>query len=325
MEKTFVSTLRYANVVLPLIQAGSFSDGICLIAQLDCERHCYYRQTGCPRRPFVSIPPADRIATFDNDGTLWCEMPLGEMMFTRDRVKEMAAKDAKFKETQPFKAALEGDHAYFHKAGTKALMELVAATHGDMSRDRFLEDARAFFKTAKQPKFGVPYQKVTYLPMIELQKYLRANGFQTWICPGGWMDFMRVVSRDSYGIPEPQIIGSSLKMKFVEKDGKKILWILPQLLAFCDQDDKPVEIALHIGKRPLFSAGNVRSGGDIAHLTYCQGRKGPSFQLMINHDDAKREYAYTEPKGESLKASRDNGWHVVSMRDDWVRIFAFEK
>ena len=139
------------------------------------------------------------------------------------------------------------------------------------------------------------------------------------------MDFMRVISEEVYGIPPQQVIGSSLKMKFVEKERKHLLWIEPQLLAFCDEDDKPVEIALHIGKRPVFAAGNVRSGGDIAHLTYCKGRKGPSFQLLINHDDDKREYAYAEPKGQSLKAAREQGWNVVSMKDDWQTVFAENK
>jgi hypothetical protein len=271
------------------------------------------------------VPPQDRIATFDNDGTLWCEMPVVELAFTLSRLKALEAKDPTLKDKQPFKAALEGDKEYFHKAGVKAIMELVVATHGDMAQDRFDEEARAFFKAAKHPKFGVPFPKTAYQPMVELLRYLRAKGFQTWICSGGWADLMRAMSEEAYGIPPQQVIGSSLKKKLVEKNGKRVIWILTQLLFFNDQDDKPVNIALQIGKKPLFAAGNVRTGGDVAMLGYCQSRKGASFQLLINHDDAQREFAYAEPKGESLKAAAEHGWNVVSIRDDWRQVFAFEE
>jgi phosphoserine phosphatase len=271
------------------------------------------------------VPVADRIATFDNDGTLWYEKPTVEVVFTLARLKAMAAKDPTLRKKQPFKAALEGDHEYFHKAGVKAALDLVVATHGDMSQDQFEEEARTFFKASRHPKFGVPYPQTAYRPMVELLQYLRAHGFQTWICSGGWMDLMRAMTQEAYGIPPQQVIGSSLKKKMVEKDGKYVLWILAQLLTLCDQEDKPVEIALHIGKRPVFAAGNVRSGGDIAMLRYCQGRKGPSFQLMVNHDDSKREFAYREKDDASLKAARKYGWTVVSMKDDWKKVFAFEK
>jgi hypothetical protein len=161
--------------------------------------------------------------------------------------------------------------------------------------------------------------------MVELLDYLRINGFQTWICSGGWADLMRAMSPEAYGIPPQQVIGSSLKKKLVEKDGKRIIWILTQLLFFNDQDDKPVNIALHIGKRPIFAAGNVRTGGDIAMLRYCQSRKGASFQLMVNHDDRDREFAYAEKDGASLKAAQEHGWVVVSMKEDWQRIFSLSK
>jgi hypothetical protein len=268
------------------------------------------------------LPPEERIATFDNDGTLWAEQPIVEMAFTLDRLKAMAARDPAMKKKQPFKAALEGDHDYFHRAGVKALLELVAATHGDMPQEQFEKEASDFFKTARHPKFGVPFPQTAYRPMVELMRYLRANGFQTWICSGGWMDLMRAMTQEAYGIPPQQVIGSSLKKKFVEKDGRYLLWILTQLLTLCDQEEKPVNIALHVGKRPVFAAGNVRSGGDIAMLRYCQGRPGPSFQLVINHDDARREFAYGEKNNATLNAARENRWNVVSMRDDWKTIFA---
>jgi phosphoglycolate phosphatase-like HAD superfamily hydrolase len=271
------------------------------------------------------VPIEDRIATFDNDGTLWCEQPTAEIVFTLTRLKAMAAKDASLKEKQPFKAALEGDHEYLHKAGLKAILELVAATHGDMSQDEFNAEAREFFKTARHPKFKQPYPKMTYQPMVELLQYLRANGFQTWICSGGFMDLMRVFSEDSYGIPPSQVIGSSMKKKSMEKDGKRILFLLNQLLCICDQDDKPVEIGLHIDKRPILAAGNVRSGGDIGMLRYCQGSKYKSLQIMVNHDDDAREYAYAEKDRASLNAAEKYGWNVVSMKNDWMKVFAFDK
>ncbi len=271
------------------------------------------------------IPIADRIATFDNDGTLWCEKPTVEIEFTRERIKAMAAQDPTLKDKQPYKAALDGDQEHFHKAGMKAVLELVTATHGDMPQDQFDKEARDFFKTARHPKFDQLYPKMTYQPMTELLRYLRANGFQTWICSGGFSDLMRTFALDAYGIPPQQVIGSSMKKKSMEKDGKRMLFLLSQLLCVCDQDDKPVEIGLHIGKRPVFAAGNVRTGGDIAMLQYCQGSKYKSLQLIINHDDATREYAYAEANRASLNAAEKYRWNIVSMNDDWQRVFAFEK
>jgi len=271
------------------------------------------------------VPPADRIATFDNDGTMWCEKPTVEVVFSEVRLKALAAKDPTLKEKQPFKAVLERDEEYLHKAGMKALLEVVLLTHGNMPQADFDKEASEFFKTARHPKFGVPYQQLAYQPMVELLQYLRANGFQTWICSGGTMDLMRAFTQETYGIPPQQVIGSSMKKKSMEKDGKRILILLGELLEFCDEDDKPVEIGLHIGKRPIFAAGNVKSGGDIAMLEYCQGNKYKSLQLMVNHDDAVREFAYAEPKRESLNAAEKYKWHVVSMKNDWQKVFAFDK
>jgi len=251
--------------------------------------------------------------------------PWSSWSLQRDRLNELAAKDPTLKEKQPFKAALEGDREYFEKAGMKAVLELVVATHGNMSQAEFETEARQFFKTAKQPKFGVPFAQTAFLPMVELLQYLRANGFQTWICSGGWMDLMRMVTQEAYGIPSQQVIGSSLKEEWVEKDGKYVLWLLPELLTICDHAGKPVNIDLHIGKRPVLAAGNVRTGGDIEMLRYCQSRKGPTLQLMVNHDDAVREFAYGEKNHESLDAAQKNGWTVVSIKNDWKRVFAFER
>lgn len=271
------------------------------------------------------IPPEDRIATFDNDGTLWCEKPTVEVAFTRDRLAALAAKDPTLKERQPFKAALEGDMDFFHINGPKVLMELISATHGNMAQKHFDAEAREFFKTAKHPKFQQPYPKMGYQPMIEVLHLMRAHGFQTWICSGGFMDFMRPITQEAYGIPPQQVIGSSLKKEMVEKDGEYLLWILSQFFTICDHEGKPVDIAMHIGKRPVFSAGNVRTGGDIEMLRYCQASPYKTLQLMVNHDDAEREYAYAEKGRESLNAAEKYRWHVVSMKNDWKRIFGFER
>lgn len=267
------------------------------------------------------VPVADRIATFDNDGTLWAEKPVVQGMFVLARLKQMAAADPSLKQKQPFKAVLEGDVAYFKQAGEKAVMELLTATHANMTQAQFEQEVRQFFQTGVHPTLKLPYTQVTYKPMVELLEYLRANGFQTWICSGGGIDFMRVVSQPLYGIPPQQVIGSSGKQEFIQKDGKFVIWRLPEISRINDQAGKPVGINLHIGKRPVFAAGNERSGGDIAMLTYSQGRPGASFQLLINHDDAQREFAYQEPDNASLNAAQANGWQVVSIKNDWKQVF----
>ena len=158
--------------------------------------------------------------------------------------------------------------------------------------------------------------------MVELLAYLRQNGFQTWICSGGGIDFIRVIAEQMYGIPPQQVIGSSLKKEFIVKEGKSVLWRKAELASFNDKVVKPVNIDLHIGKRPIFAAGNVRSGGDIAMLTYSQGQAPLSLQLLLNHDDAEREFAYSEPDQASLTAAQEKGWQVVSLKKDWQRVFA---
>lgn len=268
---------------------------------------------------FVST--ADRIATFDNDGTLWAEQPVVQGMFVLEKLQAMAAADPSLTQQQPFQAALEGDVEYFKQAGEAAIMELLTATHTNMTQEQFQQEVQRFFATGIHPTLNVPYTKVTYKPMIELLEYLRTNEFQTWICSGGGIDFMRVVSQSLYGIPPEQVIGSSGKEEFIERDGKYVIWRLPEILRINDHAGKPIGIDLHIGKRPVFAAGNERTGGDIAMLTYSQGRSGASFQLLINHDDAQREFAYQEPNNASLNAAEANGWQVVSIKNDWKTVF----
>jgi hypothetical protein len=270
------------------------------------------------------IPPTERIATFDNDGTLWPEQPLIQGMFVLERLKAMGKSDPSLRQKQPFQAALEGDLAYIKQAGEEAIMQLVAAVHANQTQEQFEAEARVFFAKSSHPTFKVPYTQLAYQPMVELLAYLRKNGFQTWICSGGGIDFLRVISEPMYGIPPQQVIGSSLKKEFLEKDGKSVLWREAELASFNDKGVKPLNIDLHIGKRPVFAAGNVRSGGDIAMLTYSQGQVPLSLQLLLNHDDAEREFAYSEPDDASLTAAQEKGWQVVSLKKDWQRVFAFQ-
>lgn len=267
------------------------------------------------------VPVADRIATFDNDGTLWAEQPVVQGMFVLARLKEMAAADPSLNQKQPFRAALAGNVAYFEQAGEEAIMELLTATHANITQEQFEQEVQRFFEIGVYPTLKVPYSQVTYKPMVELLEHLRANQFQTWICSGGGIDFVRVISQQFYGIPPQQVIGSSIKTEFIKKGGKSVVWRLPELGRNNDKAGKPVGIDLHIGKRPVFAAGNERSGGDIAMLTYSQGRPGASFQLLINHDDAQREFAYQEPDNASLNAAKTNRWQVVSIKNDWKQVF----
>jgi hypothetical protein len=268
------------------------------------------------------VAPAKRIATFDNDGTLWCEQPVVQGAFALYRLKKMVAEDPSLKDRQPFKAALENDREYLKAEGMPAILELFAATHSGMNDEDFAAGVAEFMATAKHPKLGKRFGELAYKPMIELLEYLRSNGFKTYICSGGGIDFMRAVSESLYGIPPEQVIGSSGKKVFAENDGKWTMTRTGELSFFNDVNDKAVGIDLHIGRRPLFAMGNVRSHGDIGMCAYSQGRKGPSLQLLINHDDADREFAYVEDDGGSLKAAKANSWIIVSVKNDWKTVFS---
>ncbi|MBU8896409.1 haloacid dehalogenase-like hydrolase [Corallococcus sp. M34] len=267
------------------------------------------------------VPVADRIAVFDNDGTLWQEKPLVQGAFLVARVRELVAKDPSLRHQQPYKAVLEGDAATLMEASEAELMELLAATHSNLTQAQFVDEVRDFLRTARHPKLGVPYTQLGYQPMRELLTFLRAHGFQTWISTGGGIDFVRVFAEQLYGIPPQQVIGSSVVEKFERRDGQEVLWREPRVDHVNDKEGKPVGNDLHIGKRPIFVAGNVRNGGDIAMLRSTQQGPGPAFQLLINHDDAAREFAYAEKDGASLRAAREGGWTVVSMRSDWKTVF----
>lgn len=265
------------------------------------------------------IPVADRIATFDNDGTLWAEKPLVQELFAFYRVKKMVEANPALGKKQPFKAVVEKDKEYFHKGGEKALMELVIATHTGMTEADFEKDAKEFAATATYPGRNVPLKNVTYQPQLELLNYLRANGFKTFICSGGTIEVIRSISSEFYGIPKDQVIGTSFDYVFV--DSNNSILRKPSLNSFNDKAAKPVNIQLHIGQRPVFACGNEGGGGDIAMLKYSQSSSYPSFQLIVNHNDSTREYYYQEKDSASLKAVLKNNWHVVDMKGDWKTIF----
>ncbi len=271
------------------------------------------------------VAPEERIAAFDNDGTLWSEQPVVQGMFLLYQLERMAKKDPSLRNRQPFRAAFEHDKEYLHTAGMPAIVELFATNHAGMSQEKFDSAVEEFLTISKHPTLDVPYGQVVFQPMIELLDYLRANGFKTYICSGGGIDFMRGVSAELYGIGPEQVIGSSFKKELQQVDGKWVLSRTGKPNSFNDKEVKPVNIDLHIGQRPLLAMGNVRSGGDIGMLNYSQGRSGPSLQLLVNHDDEKREFAYAEADNASLNAAKANGWVVVSIKSDWETVFPSEQ
>jgi phosphoglycolate phosphatase-like HAD superfamily hydrolase len=275
---------------------------------------------------FVTVE--DRIATFDNDGTLWAEKPIYfQLLFALEQVKEMAPGHPEWKTTQPFQAVLENDMKTLGAQGEKGLLEVVAATHSGMNTEDFSANVAEWFLTARHPRFKRPYNELTYLPMVELLEYLRANDFTTFIVSGGGVDFMRVVTQDAYGIPTHQVVGSSIKTKFEMKDGVATITRLPAVDFIDDKDGKPVGIHNRIGKRPIAAFGN--SDGDLQMLQWTAGGDGARFCLYVHHTDAEREWAYDKDSSvgklvEGLVEAKKNGWTVVDMKNDWKTVFSFE-
>ncbi|RZK68221.1 MAG: haloacid dehalogenase-like hydrolase [Pedobacter sp.] len=266
------------------------------------------------------IPVENRIATFDNDGTLWAEKPYVQELFAFYRVKKMVEAKPELAKKQPFKAVIEKDKTFFEKGGEKALIELVAATHTGMTEDDFESGAKDFITTGKYPGKNVSFKQIRYQPQLELLNYLRANGFKTFIVTGGTIELVRAISADFYGIPKDQVVGTSFKYKY-DANANTIIRE-PALNHFNDKEAKPVGIQLFIGQRPVFACGNEGGAGDIAMLKYSQGNKYPSFQLLVNHNDSIREYSYQEKDNASLNAAAKNKWHVVDMKKDWKKVFA---
>ena len=243
---------------------------------------------------FVPVP--ERIATFDNDGTLWCEQPMPvQFYFALDRVKALAPQHPEWKTKEPFASLLKGDLKTALAGGDHALLELIMATHTGMTTVEFEQIVKDWIATAKHPKTGKLYTEMVYQPMLEVLAYLRANGFKNFIVSGGGIEFMRPWTEQVYGIPPEQVVGSSVKTKFEMRDGKPVLVRLPELNFNDDKADKPVGINQHIGRRPIAAFGNSR--GDQEMLEYTQGGSGARFELLVLHDDAAREYAYGPAHG----------------------------
>jgi haloacid dehalogenase-like hydrolase len=275
------------------------------------------------------VPVAQRVATFDNDGTLWCEHPMYvQLAFALDQVKAMAPEHPEWKKKQPFKAVLDNDMQALAATGERGLVELIMATHADMSTADFERVVTDWLSKARHPRFKRPYTECVYQPMIELMGYLRANGFRTYIVSGGGIEFMRAWTERVYGIPPAQVVGSSIKTKFMLRRDIPILLRLPQVNFVDDGPGKPVGINAHIGQRPIAAFGN--SDGDLQMLQWAtKGAATPCLALIVHHTDGEREYAYDRQAhfgklDKALDAAAINNWTVVSMKDDWAKIFPFE-
>jgi len=275
------------------------------------------------------VPPAERIATFDNDGTLWCEHPMPvQLVFALDRVKALAPLHPQWKDAQPFKAVLDGDMKALAAAGEHGLMQLVMTAHAGMTTEEFARIVADWLATARDPRFKRPYTELVYQPMLELLAYLRASGFKTFVVSGGGIEFMRPWTERVYGIPPEQVVGSSIKTKFEFRRGIPILFRLPELNFNDDKEGKPVAINEYIGRRPIAAFGN--SDGDLQMLQWTTMAGGVRFGLIVHHTDAEREYAYEQNGAfgnldKALTAAAANNWTVVDMKRDWKVVFPFER
>jgi phosphoglycolate phosphatase-like HAD superfamily hydrolase len=275
------------------------------------------------------VRPAERIATFDNDGTLWAEQPAYfQFIFALDRVKALASQRPEWKEKEPFASLLKNDPKGALAGGERAMLEIVMATHAGTTTEEFERIVQNWLAIAKHPKTDRLYTEMVYQPMRELLAYLRANGFKTFIVSGGGIEFMRPWAEKAYGIPPEQVVGSSIKTKYEWRGGKPVLVRLPALNFIDDKAGKPVGIDSHIGRRPIAAFGN--SDGDQQMLEWTQAGGGARLMMLVHHDDAEREWAYgAESKigtfSDALMAeAKKNGWTVISMKNDWRRVFPFE-
>ncbi len=271
------------------------------------------------------VPVSERIACFDNDGTLWSEQPLYfQLAFAIDQVKMMAPQHPEWKATQPFQALLAGDMKAALSGGKKSLVQIIAATHSGMTTETFEKSVKDWMATATHPKTGKLYSHMIYQPMLELLDYLRANGYKTFIVSGGGVDFMRPWVEQAYGISPDQVVGSSGKVKYDTSNGKPVLIKLPEVNFIDDKEDKPVGIHQHIGKRPIFTVGN--SDGDYAMLQWTSTASGPHFGMIVHHTDAAREFAYDRQSSighldRGLNDATKYNWFIADMKTDWKTIF----
>ncbi|HEV7335068.1 MAG TPA: HAD family hydrolase [Bosea sp. (in: a-proteobacteria)] len=274
------------------------------------------------------LAPAERIAVFDNDGTLWAEQPMYvQLAFILDRVKALAPQNPGWKTKQPFKAVLDSDLRALVASGEQGLMQLIAVTHAGMTSDEFEKIASDWLATARHPRFKRPYTELVYQPMLEVLTYLRGNGFKTYIASGGGVEFMRPWAERVYGIPPEQVLGSSIKTKFEMRDGRPTIFRLPQINFIDDKAGKPVGINQQIGRRPIAAFGN--SDGDLEMLQWTTMSGGVRLGLIVHHTDAEREFAYDRKAhfgklDKALDAATANKWTVADMKRDWKRVFPFQ-
>ena len=282
------------------------------------------------------VPPAERIATFDQDGTLWVEHPIyTQVVYCLDRVPAVVKAKPALAKVEPFKTVLSGNREAIAKLSMNDLVKILAATLSGMTVDEFTAEAKAWLESAKDPRWKRPYTELTYVPMLEVLKYLRANGYRTYIVTGGGQDFVRVYADRMYGIPPEQVVGTMGGTKYgYDKDGHPILTKEPKLLLNDDNAGKPEGIHLMIGRQPHAAFGN--STGDRQMLEYTKAGDGERLAMLVLHDDAKREYAYGPARGlpdtrvgaftpALADEAKSKGWIVISMKDDWKRIFALDE
>ena len=276
------------------------------------------------------VTPTERIAVFDDDGTLWPEKPGPQGQFVLERLRAQAPQHPEWQTQMPFKAALELQGKYLQEADDASVFQLLAVANAGRTQAAFRSDAREFFSATRHPRFQQPWARLAYTPMRELLSYLRANGFHSFIVSAASVDVARILASEAYGISTDDVIGSSVVSTLRNEDGKLVLRRLATVHALNDGAVKPLSIDQHIGQRPILAVGNVHSGGDIEMLRYSQHMEthAPgaqhSLQILINHDDFEREYAYDEKNRASLNAADTNGWMIVSMRYDWRQIFSFQ-
>lgn len=274
------------------------------------------------------VPPSERIAVFDNDGTLWSEQPLYfQLAFVLDRVKALAPQHPEWKDKQPFKGVLENDIEPVLAGGKKSLLTLLMATHGGMTTGEFGKIVADWIATARHPKTKRLYTEMVFQPMLELLDYMRDNGFKTYIVSGGGIEFMRVFSEGVYGVPPEQVVGSSIKTEFGFQNGEPVLIRLPEIDFIDDKAGKPVGIHKFIGRRPIAAFGN--SDGDLQMLQWTEAGEGPRLMVYIHHTDAEREWAYDREShigrlDKGLDEAKAKGWTVVDMKSDWKIIYPFE-
>jgi hypothetical protein len=278
-------------------------------------------QDGSP--DFVPVP--ERIAVFDNDGTLWAEQPMYfQLFFALDRIKALAPLHPEWKDQEPFASLLKGDVKAALAGGEHSLAQIIMATHAGLTTEQFEKTVTDWITTAKHPTTGKPYTEMIYQPMLELLAYLRANDFKTFIVSGGGIEFMRPWTERVYGIPPEQVVGSSGGLKYQLRDGKAVLVKLPEIAHNDDKQGKPVGIQRHIGRRPIFAAGN--SDGDFQMLEWTTAGPGPRFAMLVHHTDADREWAYDRDShigklDQGLDQAVTKGWTITDMKADWKTVY----